>query len=36
VPSHRPPGPFGRQVSIGDLCDGWDSQRDGTGQGHRR
>ena len=25
-----------RQVSIGDLCDGWDRQRDGTGEGRRR
>jgi dihydrofolate reductase len=36
VPSHRPPGSLGRGLSVGDLCDRWDRQRDGTGEGRRR
>ena len=29
-------GAVGRQVSIGDLCNGWDRQRYGAGEGRRR
>lgn len=29
-------GTIGCQLSIGDLCGGWDRQRDGTGKSRRR
>ncbi len=33
VPSHRPRRNVGREVPIGDVRDGWDRQRDVTGEG---
>ncbi len=36
VPSHRPPGPSGRELSVGDIRERRNRQRDGPGEGRRR